>query len=254
MSKKKIYWVFGIAFSAILVIALSASLAFISISGRAIDSPEVQGNSQNQYSIPSVSEARAQLVANQKKAWDHMPISYSINREACGGYESRQIERAFNEISSVTNGVVSFVEVEIDADISLDCSFVENCYSLSVDINGNSATRTESICGYERGKATVSSSGNVINSAKIELYGLAGFAETDGKGMSGFAVGRCGWPQTEVHEILHAFGYRHNDNPNSIMYHKAENVGYSINKLGACSNSIRSIDEYIIEDLIVTYG
>ena len=205
-----------------------------------------------------------QLTNNQyleKLHWTHMPITYKIvNKKECGKYEERMIWRGFNEIQDATGGVVAFEEVNDSADIDVSCSFIEDCYEHHIDIEDVSEyyywkTKYETICAYDKGYSQITEyEGNKILKAEIEIIGLAGFAETDNKGMSGFSIGDCGYPDTEIHEILHTFGYEHSDNPYSIMYPSSESVGYKIRYNDECEYSIKSIDKEIIDDLIKTYS
>jgi hypothetical protein len=191
-----------------------------------------------------------------KLRWKDMPVTYHIvNEKKCGRYETYMIKRAFNEIENATAGVVYFEKLNNseDADIIIKCSFIENCYKKEIDIGPVVIRETETICAHNSGYARIKYQGNRILKADIELIGLAGFAETSGKGPSGFSIGDCGYPVTEIHEILHAFGYQHNNNTSSIMYPEHESVGYRLYKEGECFNSIKSIDEWIIQDLISTY-
>ena len=90
--------------------------------------------------------------------------------------------------------------------------------------------------------------------ADIELIGLAGFAETTGKGASGFYIGSCGHSTTEIHEILHTLGYGHVDDEDNIMYYQEDSIGYTIQEEGACLGSKKYIDEEIIKDLVNIYS
>ena len=190
--------------------------------------------------------------------WTHMPITYFIvNEEECGSYEANKIKKGFDAIENVTEGVVSFKKIDMFADIDITCSFIENCYKYEVDIREEEGIvyRYETICSHKKGIASIKNiNGNKILKADIEMIGLAGFAETTGKGSSGFYIGSCGHPTTEIHEILHTFGYGHIDDEDSIMYYQEDAIGFTIQEEGACVGKRKYIDQEITEDLIEKYS
>lgn len=189
--------------------------------------------------------------------WGHMPLAYSIlNEEECGRYESNRIRKAFSEISNVTSNVVLFRKANASeaADIEIMCTFIENCYKITTEITDDYSVRYETICGHKLGVTSTTLLGNRIVRAGVELFGLAGFAETKREGPSGFYVGTCGHAITEVHELLHAFGYPHSDDNGSIMYPSADAFSLVTQKEGACVGSDREINNAIVEDLVRTYS
>ena len=196
--------------------------------------------------------------AGKALRWDHMPVTYRImNEEECGGYESRKIQKGFDLIENATGAVVSFMKIEDgEADIEVSCSFIEDCYEKKVDVRAEEGVvyKYETICAHDRGRAQITKLiGDKILKARIEMIGLAGFAETGGTGSSGFFIGSCGHTTTEIHEILHTFGYGHISDPKSIMYYKEDGIGYTIQDSDACAGSKKDIDKEIIEDLIRIY-
>ena len=195
---------------------------------------------------------------SDKLHWTHMPVTYFItNKEKCGSYESNKIKRAFNEIENTTNGIIYFEERDGPADIDITCSFLEDCYEYKVDIRKEEGViyRWETICSHKKGIAQIINiKGNKILKADIELIGLAGFAETTGKGASGFYIGSCGHSTTEIHEILHTLGYGHVDDEDNIMYYQEDSIGYTIQEEGACIGKRKYIDEEIIKDLVNIYS
>ncbi len=191
-----------------------------------------------------------------KLHWGHMPVVYSLDESVCGPYETSRIKRAFADITNSTNGAVYFRKANgtEPEDISITCSFVEDCYKTSVDVYSDYTVRSETICGHQLGIARTTFQGSRILNSSIEMFGLAGFAETAGKGPSGFYVGTCGHAITEVHELLHAFGYQHSDDNASIMYPEADTFSLITQKEGSCIGSSREIDSSIAGDLIRTYS
>ncbi len=194
--------------------------------------------------------------------WTHMPVTYYItNERECGKYETYAIKWATDLITNSTDGIVKFEKINSSADINFKCSFLEDCYKEVVDIEEYFTTTTETICEYDSGYAEITNyEGNKILNAEIELVGLDGFAETSvGNKVSGFKIGDSGYPTTELHEILHTFGYGHIDNPNSIMNEYKEEIissGYYgiLGYLNIRSNPITNIDKEIAEDLMWIYG
>ena len=194
----------------------------------------------------------------EKLHWTHMPVTYFIvNEEECGDYEARKIQKAFDEIKNAANGAVSFKKSDKPADIDIYCTFLEDCYEYKVDIRKEEGRvyRYETICEHKKGIAQITEvRGYKILKAEIELIGLAGFAETTGQGASGFYIGSCGHSTTEIHEILHTFGYGHVDDKNSIMYFQEDGIGLTIQEEGECLGSKKYIDEEIALDLVKTYS
>jgi hypothetical protein len=202
-------------------------------------------------------ESIPEKLDTDKLHWANMPVTYSVvNEQECGSYETNKINRAFNEVSNATKGAVLFERVDGHANIEVSCSFLEDCYEKFTDIDDvtNSVTRYESICAHNRGVAQFIYIGNEIKNASINLVGLAGFSEQTRQGPSGFYIGTCGHINTEVHEILHTFGYGHVNDTRSIMYPTGDTVGLTIRKQGKCQESKKEIDKDIVKDLIDTYA
>ena len=223
--------------------------------------------SEIETALPETKEAapKKSIEDAEKKIdqlhWTHMPVTYNIHNSAhmlkdCGRYESNKIRRAFDRIENATNRIVNFKEVDNqkEADIVLTCSLIEDCYKTKTDISGNWVTITETICEHTKGHANITDTeGYKILKARVEIIGLAGFAETKHKGPSGFYFGSCGHPTTEIHEILHAFGYDHTNDPDSIMYTRTDLVGSTRFSKGKCVGTDKQIDDWIVKDLIETY-
>ncbi len=192
--------------------------------------------------------------------WDHMPVTYKIiNEKECGTYEPAKIRRAFLEIEESTDRIVFFEEVDSSPDIEISCSFIEDCYEKTIDVEnyGSFYTtyETETICEHDAGYAEITDySDDKILKAEIEFVGLAGFRETDNKGASGFLVGTCGHLNTELHEVLHVFGYEHTNDENSIMNPYGEGSLYKLREKDDCIGSKKEIDEEIISCLKYTYS
>lgn len=216
--------------------------------------------SDYEYELATKTEITAgdlERYAHKKIWWEDMPITYQImNKDGCGDYEVRQIHQAFERIENDTK-VVQFQEVEQNASLELTCTFLEDCYHKKIDIRKEEGVvyEYESICPHVAGTAQITKlEGFKIRKAEIALVGLAGFAETAGRGASGFYVGSCGYPTVEIHEILHTFGFGHSNRSESMMYDQTELVPYTIHKEGACIGSNKKIDQEIIDELVFVYG
>lgn len=148
-----------------------------------------------------------------------IPISYSI-AEDCGDYMKSRIRKSFIKIFEETDSIMVFIETTNNADIQIACHLLTDYYE---DV-------------YTAGEATLGIIGYVVNDATINFYNLESKTDT-------WEMGACDeYPDTEIHEILHTFGFDHNYNENSIML--------SFSK--GCY--IDSIDNYIIECLKYTYS
>ncbi len=238
----------------------SGEAAFVPVPSEVPPPPEILEPVAND-SGSFVSEEPAVMEDNFSSAeelhWTHLPVTYSIqNEEDCGDYEVRKIGRAFDAISSATGSKVYFGKVKAEGDIVFRCSFIEDCYKLVTDIDDDAGLvyYYELICGHNKGLATTRILGNKILGSEIEMFGLAGFSETSGRGTSGFYIGSCGHPTTEIHEILHAFGYGHSDDNSSIMYYAEDAVGTVVQEAGSCVGKRKEIDADIVDSLVKTYG
>ena len=150
--------------------------------------------------------------------WNHMPITYKIrDKDACGEFQTMQIYNAFETIEEVTQRTVNFKEVNQYPDIEFYCTII-NC--------GNQCYLHNK--AHEMGYVL----NNMVYYSRIEMFGTSG--------ESGFNPLR--YPGTEVHEILHTFGFEHNNIRDSIMSHEVT------------SGKQRTIDNYIIQELKRIYG
>jgi len=159
----------------------------------------------------------------QELHWTHMPITYSFSEPnstigprdtknyECPPYQIQRLKDAFNILQNETENKISFEEsYNEEGDISI------YCYKLKAE--GGYYIEGEGGYNYE---------GDQILNAEINFYEHL----------------NCGnWPDVEIHEILHIFGFNHIENKSSIMTPVASRCdrGY--------------IDEGIIQDLINTYS
>ncbi len=129
--------------------------------------------------------------------WNSIPISYKFSSEYPCYYERRErVVEAFNIIEKDTENIISFIEVPEKGKIEIKCLL---------------ELETEYASGF--GGPEYYEDGEIIN-GEIELYAPdpINFVQCES------------YPVTEVHEILHVFGFDHFNSPNSIMYHGGEDT------------------------------
>jgi len=119
--------------------------------------------------------------------FDKIPVYYKLNN--CIGERRDRVVQAFDIIERGTNGILPFEE-RSSGDIIVNCNF---------------QLETEHASGYGGPEYYVGS--NEITSSSVDLYAHDP------------QFSRCeSYPVTEIHEILHALGFDHISNKNSIMY------------------------------------
>lgn len=173
---------------------------------------------KNDNDIIYSSTSKDEFLNNSEKHWWHMPVTYvffkGVNEKNFTKCSDNQIERlkmAFEIIKNSTNGSVKFKEEKIYGDIFIFC------YNASKPKEDH----------IVEGEAKIKIIKNVIAGGEIYFYSHL----------------NCGgWPDTEIHEILHLFGYEHVKNNNSIM--NPESKICDLNK----------IDKEIINDLNKVYS
>lgn len=149
---------------------------------------KIQGN-------VSLSEVK-QFHQNMK--FNHNTISYSIDSNCLESKKQRMIA-ALDYLS----GQVSFIrfkETSDNADIEITCSEIERS---TVD---SDSSKDFFIAG-EGGAKEIIQTGkyNVITSGAISLY------------KSPHGAIECDFPNVEIHELIHVFGFDHSSDKNSLM-------------------------------------
>jgi hypothetical protein len=125
-----------------------------------------------------------------------MPITYSVTDEECGN-ETETIENAFYIIQNSTGGLVNFKKVgtQSDANIKIDCQPVGTYLS---------GEQTLGLARFDN-KSTLLTDGEITFFTKgPKEFRMVDYCDT-------------GFPRTEVHEILHVFGFAHDNSPVNIM-------------------------------------
>ncbi len=181
---------------AILLVILIAVLAFLVY----ILYQYLPGSPQNftanikpsKLEIGNLSYKIKQFYPNMK--FNHNSISYKIHSD-CSNEKKERMISAFNELSNKV-GVISFYYNNENFDIEVSCSERTN---LSI--------QKDFFIAGEGGPKEIIRTGNynIITSGVILLYDNA-------KGV------KCSWPNIELHELLHVFGFAHSEDENSLMY------------------------------------
>jgi len=139
-------------------------------------------------------------------------ISYTISSE-CNGKKETDAMAAFSILSEKT--ILKFYPVAENGEIRILCS----------DISPKPEEKGHFIAG-EGGPNEIINAGlyYVILSGKVSL----------------FREEKCDEPKISLHEILHALGFDHNNNPYSVMY-----------PVTSCD---QKLDQYIIDEINRLYG
>ena len=118
----------------------------------------------------------------------HMPILYNITKSECGDFQTKRIRWVFDVLTNETQGVITFIETQDNADISVIC------YPYTPERGvGNE---------YTAGRGGYFSNGNEIKSATLEFFNVNPLSNT-------YPGGCLIYPDVEVHELLHALGFPH---------------------------------------------
>ena len=165
--------------------------------------------------VSNLSSAVGQFYPNMK--FNHDYISYNIASDCSREKKYRMIE-AFDELKNKV-GIISFYSSINNPDIEVSCS----------ESTKHSIEKDYFIAG-EGGAKEIIQTGryNVITQGVILLYG-------EKKGIE------CDWPNVELHELLHVFGFDHSPDENSLMFQYLE----------SCS---QKLDESIINTLKELYS
>ena len=135
--------------------------------------------------------------------WDANVIQYRFeNRSECGPYQASRIEWALETITNETNRSITFLE-NPQGTLVFVCNrgFDRGVSGMAIQGEANYRTTPE----------------NVITSA--EVY----FSNSGPRTYSG---GCRAYPDLEIHEILHVFGFEHIDDKMSIMYWQAQSCRF----------------------------
>ena len=182
--------IFIFVISLILIIAVGY-LVYMDLPG----SPENVNLELDNLSVvenESVSDVY-QFYPNMK--FNHNDISYRIE-DGCEIIKKERMISAFNELSKQVN-IISFHEVSEEPDIEVSCTKKEKSFE----------NKDYFIAGEGGAKEIVQTGAyNVITGGVILLY------ESQKKSI------KCDYPNVEMHELMHVFGFNHSTNKNNLMY------------------------------------
>ncbi len=183
---------------------------------------EIENNEFNQdiglATLRGNSEEVPQFHENMK--FNHNRISYEISF-SCSDEKRERILKAFNEISTSVE-LISFYESLGNSDIFISCSG---------ESENNTEIGEDFFVAGEGGAREVIQTGryNIITNGTVLLY----------DNPHGFI--KCDWPNVELHELMHVFGFDHSKNQDSLMYPY----------LGSCD---QRLDSSIISELKRLYS
>lgn len=142
--------------------------------------------------------------------WGHMPLSYKIFN--CSGYQSRRIIRAFNTLENETNYKVSFILETNITELDETAYYIQGSKEADIEVICYAEFKVANLPGYNTlGEANYLSSpynSLLIKRAFVNFYGITSTTYT-----SGCTI----YPDVELHEILHGFGFDHVNQTNHIM-------------------------------------
>jgi len=216
MKDKKGGWVLNaiLVFLIIVVFLIAGYFLYLNLPGEAknlraiIEPPQLE--------VSNLSSEVKQFYSSMK--FNHNSISYNID-SACNVEKTNRMIEAFNELENKV-GIISFYSVSQNPDIEVSCSEEEK-HSIDEDYFIAGEGGAKEIIQTERY--------NVITQGVILLYG------------DPHKASKCKWPNIELHELLHVFGFDHSEDENSLMYPYLE----------SCS---QRLDEGIISDLKHLYS
>lgn len=220
---KIIILIFAIFFLFVLTLLIFLKTGFLVY---LIGSGELQNLNATIQTLPELKNSSFgsvhQFYPNMK--FNHNNITYLIHAD-CPVDKTEMMKNAFNLLSEETI-VINFTSVEDNPDIIPDVEVI-----CSPEEKYNAGEGTDFFVAGEGGAKEIVQTGryNVINKGVILLYGNPQNAI------------QCTWPNTELHELIHVFGFDHSQDENSLMYPY----------LSSCD---QKLDDSIINELIRLYS
>ncbi len=146
-----------------------------------------------------------QFYPNMK--FNHNQLSYYID-VGCSQDKRERVIKAFDELENDI-GIISFFPTQQNPDIEVSCS--EDAVE---------APEEDYFIAGEGGAREIIQTGryNIITNGTILLH------------QSPDQLVKCNWPNVELHELLHVFGFDHTDNPKSLMYPYLESCSQGIDR------------------------
>jgi hypothetical protein len=158
----------------------------------------------------------SQFYPNMK--FNHNEISYNIE-DACSEEKTGRMKEAFMLLQEQV-GIISFYETDQEPDIRVMCS-----------------KEVESVTGRNFFVAGEGGAEQIIQTKKYNVItkGIVLLFDEPHNAIS------CSWPNVELHELMHVFGFEHSEDRKSLMYPYLE----------SCE---QKLDEEIINDLKTLYS
>ncbi len=216
----KIIFIIFIIFLLIISILLLISMDFLSY----LFPPKTMELNVSIVKIPQYnnsSSGAVQFYPNMK--FNHNNLSYWID-ENCTSDKRKRMIKSFELISNDVSFLTFFEKNENNPDIDIVCSRDEK-------YNGELTKDNEFFIAGEGGAKEIIQTEryNVINKGVILLY------ENPSNSID------CDWPNTEVHELMHVFGFNHSNDKKSLMYPYLDNCD-------------QKLDDSIIRELNLLYS
>ena len=192
--------------------------------------------------LPSFQEElQDNYLNNTRPHWTHMPLTYKIKTDYCTNFTARRIRWAFEALQNETQEAVSFIEVKDDyiieeREINKSEGIAESHYN-QVLREGVDILIECSLQAPEQGEYWTQAEASPITIGENRL--TAGYLHFYNVGENRYSGGCLHYPLTELHEILHLFGFEHTEE--GIM----SPISYGCVQF--------KIDDYIIEDLHEIY-
>ncbi len=166
------------------------------------------------FGTVNLSYSVKQFYPNMK--FNHNKISYSIE-EACDEDKKASMIEAFRLLSEQVDEI-EFYAVSTEPDIDVICT---------KKVEGTTG-RNFFVAG-EGGAEQIIQTGryNVITKGVVLLYGSPSNSL------------KCSWPNVELHELMHVFGFEHSQDKNSLMYPYLESCEQKLDE--AIVNNLREL-------------
>jgi len=185
-------FLFILLLSLFIIISILVYQIYLSIPGEPQELEFIVKEQQEQ-NINGVSEVK-QFYPNMK--FNHNTISYKID-VVCDAKKRGRVISAFDELSYNVN-IIKFYESQENPDIEVIC-----------DKEKETNVNDDHFIAGEGGANEIIQTGkfNVINKGLILLYDNSDLRTLE-----------CSYPNVELHELMHVFGFDHSSNKESLMY------------------------------------
>lgn len=190
VEKSRLDAVLGVILIFFILVALAVIVYFIYLNFP-FGAEDLDLDIENLPELEGIGESE-QFYPNMK--FNHNSISYKID-SACSQEKRDRMISAFNELSFKVS-VIDFYEVLTIPDVEVLCS------------EYTKQTPGDYFIAGEGGAKEIIQTGryNIITEGIVLLHG------------NPHEFYECGWPNIELHELIHVFGFDHSADKNSLMY------------------------------------